>query len=440
MNNQINIEQIKQFSTKYNSNKSNKTIEKAITKNGLEKACIKREIVLENQPIFNIELPETKRYNQKDNHKCWIYAGINVIKYDIAKNLNIDIMNLELSDNYIAFFDKLEKCNYAYETILNSKNTSLEYLNKENVIKYCATEAGYWPMFVAIVEKYGIVPKKFMPDVVESMNYQKLEIVLSEKLKKDCIILISMKNQNESIENLEDKKQEFLQEDYELLSKILGEPPFYFTYEYQDKNGKKQTYKDITPIEFKNKFLTLNLKEFVSIGNVPMYNKEYEKVYKKKYTGNVYGKSDVSFLNLPIEDLKRFAIQQLKEGIPVWMGAHIRKFESEEAGILDTRLYNYRETLNLKCLTKEEALNLRDIELHHAMIFCGVHLEDDKPIRWKVEDSYGEQEKINGYYVMNDKFFDEFVFNVIVQKKYLTNRQIKLLEQKPIEFEIEEPF
>ena len=184
MNNQINIEQIKQFSTKYNSNKSNKTIEKAITKNGLEKACIKREIVLENQPIFNIELPETKRYNQKDNHKCWIYAGINVIKYDIAKNLNIDIMNLELSDNYIAFFDKLEKCNYAYETILNSKNTSLEYLNKENVIKYCATEAGYWPMFVAIVEKYGIVPKKIMPDVVESMNYQKLEIVLSEKLKK----------------------------------------------------------------------------------------------------------------------------------------------------------------------------------------------------------------------------------------------------------------
>lgn len=437
---QINIEAIKDFSKNYNMDSQNKVIENAITKNGLEKTCIERKILIENQPIFNIELPETKRYDQKENQKCWIYAGINVIKHNIAKNLNMNIMDLELSDNYIAFFDKLEKSNFVYENIIHLEDTSLEYINKENIIKYCAEEGGYWQMFVAIVNKYGIVPKKIMPDVVESMNYQKITILFSEKIKKDIIKLIKMKNNNASIDELQKQKYEFLQENYSFLSKILGEPIFDFNYEYKDKDGKIQYYKNLTPIEFKNRFLTLKLEDFVSIGNVPMYNKEYNKKYVKKYMGNVYENSKVGFLNLPIEDLKKFVILQLKDGIPVWMGIHIRKFENEEAGILDTRLYNYRETLNLKCLTKEEALNFSDIQLHHAMTICGVHIIDNKPLRWKVEDSYGDKEKINGYYVMNDNFFDEFVLNIIVNKKYLSQEQQNLIKNSEIEFDVEEPF
>lgn len=437
---QISVEEISKFSKNYNRHKQNKVIENAITKNGLEKACINRESIIENQPIFNIELPESKRYNQKENYKCWIYAGINVIKHNIAKNLNIDIMDLELSNNYIAFFDKLEKSNNAYENIIHLENANIDNINKENIIKYCAEEGGYWQMFAAIVTKYGIVPKSFMPDVVESMNYQKVTYILSEKIKKDIITLLNMKKNKASIDELEKQKQDFLQENYNLLSKILGEPVFKFDYEYKDKNGKIQVYKNLTPIEFKNQFLTLKLEDFVSIGNVPMYNKEYNKNYAKKYMGNVYRKSQVGFLNLPIEDLKKFVILQLKDGIPVWMGIHIRKFENEEAGILDTRLYNYRDTLNLKCLTKEEALNFQDIQLHHAMTICGVHIVDDKPVRWKVEDSYGEKEKINGYYVMNDNFFNEFVLNIIVHKKYLSEEQLELLKQPPIEFNIDEPF
>ena len=437
---QINIEEIRRLSKNYNSNNQNKIIENAITKNGLEKACIDKNIIIENQPIFNIELPETKRYNQKENYKCWIYAGINVIKHNIAKNLNMDIMDLELSDNYIAFFDKLEKSNFAYENIIHLENTSLEYINKENIIKYCAEEGGYWQMFVAIVNKYGIVPKSLMPDTVESMNYQKITIIFSEKIKKDIIKLLEMKENNESIDELQKQKHIFLQENYNLLSKILGEPTLDFNYEYKDKEGQIQYYNNLTPIEFKNKFLTLKLEDFVSIGNLPMYNKEYNKKYVKKYIGNVNENSKVSYFKLPIEELKKFAISQLKDGNPVWMGIYIRKFENEEAGILDTRLYNYKDTLGLKCLTKEEALNLKDIYIHHAMTICGVHIIEDKPVRWKVEDSYGEKEKINGYYVMNDNFFNEFVLNIIVDKKYLSQEQQELIEQPAIEFDIEEPF
>lgn len=142
MNKQISLEQISEFSEEYNKNINNKVIENSITKNGLENTCIDRQVIMENQPIFNIELPESKRYDQKDSYKCWIYAGINVIKHNIAQNLDIDIMKLELSNNYIAFFDKLEKSNNAYENIIELENADLDYIHKEKIIQYCVSEGG----------------------------------------------------------------------------------------------------------------------------------------------------------------------------------------------------------------------------------------------------------------------------------------------------------
>ncbi len=171
-----------------------------------------------------------------------------------------------------------------------------------------------------------------------------------------------------------------------------------------------------------------------------MHNKQYGKIYAKKYLGNIYQKSKVTFLNLPIEDLKQLVIQQLKDKIPVWLGIYHKKFRDKKSGVLDLRLYDYKEMLDFKPLDKKEALDTNAIWLDHCMTFCGVHLVDDKPIRWKVEDSKGDKEKVNGYYVMNDNYFDEFVLNIVIDKKYLSNAQLELLEQKPIEIEIADSF
>lgn len=184
MNQQICLEDITRFSEQYNKDKKHKIIENSITRNGLENTCIDRQIIIENQPIFNIELPESKRYDQEDSHKCWIYAGINVIKHNVAENLNIDIMNLELSNTYISFFDKLEKSNNTYENIIELENVDLDYIHKEKVMQFCVAEGGFWQWFVAIINKYGIVPTNFMPDNVESKNYQKVTEIFTEKVKK----------------------------------------------------------------------------------------------------------------------------------------------------------------------------------------------------------------------------------------------------------------
>lgn len=440
MGNQISLEQIDEFKKIYNSEKTNKIIENAITKNGLENACINRDIIIENQPIFNIELPESKRYDQKDSWRCWIFGGLNLIKHNIAKNLNMNVIDLELSNNHIAFYDKLEKSNMTYENIIDANNVDFEYLHKDETLKFCVSEGGYWDMFVSIVNKYGIIPYSYNPDTVESTTVQNVEYLYTEKIKKDILKLIELKKNGMDINVLRIEKKKFLQENYILLCKIYGEPITKFDFEYKDKDSNYKKIENLTPIDFKNRFLNLKLEDFVTIGNTPMYNKEYYKLYQKKHLGNVYGKSYVKYLNLPIEDLKELSVKQLKDNVPVYMGAHILKFRDKKSGVLDIRLYNYEDTLNLKRLSKEEALNLYDISMHHIMSFTGVNLVNGKSQRWKVEDSYGDKEKVNGYYIMNDNFFNEFVLSVVIDKKYLSEKQLKLLDQEPIEFAVEDVF
>ena len=150
---EIKLENIKEFSKKYNSNLTNKIIENAITTNGLENTMLDRNIIIENQPIFNIELPESSRYDQKDSYKCWIYAGFNMIKYNVAQNLNIDVKDLKLSSNYISFFDRLEKANHLYNEILELDNVDFEYLEKEKILDQAGEETGYWEFFKSLVLK-----------------------------------------------------------------------------------------------------------------------------------------------------------------------------------------------------------------------------------------------------------------------------------------------
>ena len=418
MEKQITLDLINDFSKIYNSNSINRVIENAITENGLEKSCIDRRIIEENQPVFNIELPDGKRYDQQDNYRCWIYCGLNTIQYDMAKNLNIDLKHFSLSNNYIAFFDKLEKSNNAYENIINIQNTDWEYIDKEDILQYCVNEGGHWQWFVSIVNKYGLMPYEYMPDAFESLRMQNITGLFTDKVKKDCIKLLNTRKGNVNIDELRRMKETFLEENYIFLSKILGEPKMKFDYEYKDKDSNYVKYENITPLQFRDKFLRINLNDFISLGNIPMYNKEYYKLYREKYLGNVY-----------------------QDNMPVYIRINLRKFRDKKSGVLDTRLYNYKNTFGYDFLTKEEALNTHDIYPHHCMSICGVNLlENNKPQRWKLEDSYGAEEKVNGYYIMNDNYFDEFVLQVIINKKYLTEKQLELLEQDVIEFDIKDPF
>lgn len=428
----IELKDIKEFSKTYNANPENKKIEARILKQGLEKSCINQKIVEENPFFFNIELSETKRYDQKESLRCWIFSGFNMIKRNMAENLNMDIMKFELSDNYIAFFHRLEKANTAYETVIHSRTTDLTKIEKKKILKNPVSETGNWKLFINIVKKYGMVPLEVMPSSIEGENCQNIENLYTETIRKNLKELVELKKQGKPNQELRKVKKRMLAENYEFLSKVYGEPKQIFNYNYIDKNGNSVKLKNITPLEFVQQFLTLDIDNYVFISNSPHWNSKYGQKFRNPYAVNERRKKGTDYLHITSKELKKLAIQQLKDNIPVVVGIFIRKFTDKKLGILDTRLYDYEKSISYKRLNKEDGMSFGDIELHHWMTITGVYLENNESKRWKVEDSYGDKEKVNGYYVMNDNYFTDYVFTVIIHKKYLSKKQLELYNQKAI--------
>ena len=429
---EIELKNIEEFSRKYNKNTENKKLEKKILKYGLDKVCINTKIIEDNPPVFNIELEETKRYDQKNSLRCWVFSGINVIKRNMAKNLNMDIMNFELSDNFITFFHRLEKANITYEKIITSKTIDLDKIIKKDILKNPVEEVGNWENFIGIVKKYGLVPMKVMPITIEGESATRVTNLLSETIRSNAISLIKLKQQNKGKDEIRKVKMKMLEENYEFLSKVYGEPVKSFDYKYIDKNGHNVILKNITPKQFVDKFLSIDIENFIFISNVPKKNRKYGQKLKNPMSINVNTMKCVEYLHITSNELKQLAIKQLKDNIPVMVGIYIRKFADKDSGVLDVRLYDYDKLIKYKRLNKEDGMLLGDIELHHWMTITGVQVESEIPKRWKVEDSYGDKEKVNGYYIMNDNYFDKYVFTVIIHKKYLSKKQLELYNQKAI--------
>lgn len=436
---QISLEELEKFNRTYSKVSGNKIIENAIAHVGIEKFCLNQDVVNNTYAIFNVELPKSKIYDQVDSERCWIHAGVNLIKNNVAQNLGVEESEYALSVNFLAFLDKLEKSNSLYNRIIKNENFDLATELSEKYLDDPVYEGGYFEYFRALVNKYGIVPEHVMPDVESSKHSGLLTRLFRDKVKKDLYKLLEAKSRSTTIEQLYTQKERMLSENYSLLAKCLGELPTKFDYEYKNRQGECVKLTGLTPKEFTKKYLTINLDNLVGIANIPMYNKTYGRLYQKKYAENIYGQSTVKFLNMPIEVLKSLAIKSLQDGMPVYFGCEMKKMRDNNLGIMDSNLYNYRDTFDIDLLTKEEALSMRDITFQHVMLMTGVHLEDNKPMRWKVEDSYGDKVHKDGYYVMNDNFFEDFVIETVIDKKYLSPEQLKLLDQKPIWFEADEP-
>lgn len=270
-----------------------------------------------------------------------------------------------------------------------------------------------------------------MKPTVEGKNSIQVTNLYSEIVKSNIFKLIELKKKNINRKELRNEKKKMLQENYEFLSKVYGEPARRFNYTYIDNNGKKIELKDITPNEFVKRFLSININDFVFISNAPVFNRTYGQKIKNSNANMIENKT-VEFLHISSNELKELTIKQLKDNMPVIIGISTMKFSNLKHGVLDTRLYNYEKLANYKKLSKEEGMTSNEIFLHHWMTITGVYIEDENPKRWKVEDSYGSETKINGYWVMNDNYFTDYVFTCIINKKYLSKKQLDLYNKEAI--------
>lgn len=410
----------------------------AVVKSGLNGTAANHLADVENPMEFSVEIETGKVTNQQQSGRCWLFAGLNTMRFEVMQKCNLE--TFELSQNHLMFWDKLEKANYFLESIIATASEPTDSRLVAHLLAAPVQDGGQWDMFCSLVDKYGVVPKGKMPETFHSANTPVMNKVLTAKLREDALALRTAVSEGQGPEALADRKQAMLQEVYRILCICLGEPPKRFTWEYRDKEKQFHRVEDITPQEFYRQFVGQALEDYVPVINAPTADKPYGKTYTVAYLGNVVGGKQVKYLNLPSEELKRLTIAQLQDGKPVWFGSDVGQQMARETGTMALDTFKYEQLLGIRLgMNKAQRLDYGESLLTHAMVFLGVNLVDGKPNRWKVENSWSDKNGQEGYFVMSDEWFDEFNYQVVIHKKYMTPEQVAAYEQPPIVLEPWDP-
>lgn len=403
----------------------------AIIANGIEKVAFNTAAKINLQNNFNIEIKSGKITSQEKSGRCWMFAGLNLFRKKITETLNIE--DFEFSQNFPMFFDKLEKANYFLESIIATLNEDIYSRIIMWLLRDPLQDGGQWDMFVNLIHKYGAVPKSVMPETFHSSNSSLMNQLLTALLRQWAAELREKYHDGRSLSELRKQKVEYMTSFYRLLCYFLGEPPLEFHFEYRDKENKHRSIDSLTPLIFFREFVKIDLENYVSLIHAPTPDKPFGKTYTIEYLGNVIEGRKVLYLNTELEQLKLATVNQLKENEPVWFGCDVRLQTEKQKGLMDSEIFLYNRALGTEyTLNKAERLLYGESMLTHAMVFTGVNLNKTRPNRWKVENSWGEDRGEKGFFVMSDRWFDEYNYQVVIHKKYLTEEMKTQLEQKPV--------
>ncbi len=409
----------------------NLVAQRSVVKNGINDSAVDNETLRSVRHCFSNEVHAGDITNQKQSGRCWMFAGLNVLRLEIMKKYNL--ANVELSQNYPLFWDKLEKANYFLESIMETVSEPLEGRLVAHLLKAPMQDGGQWDMFANLVKKYGVVPQDAMPESAASSATREMDKYLTVKLREDAMLLRTDAAAGAKTEALRKKKDAMLQTIYDMLCISLGTPPEKFTWEVRSKEDTFIRIDDITPQEFYEKCVGLDLDDYVSVINAPTADKPFHQTYTVAYLGNVKGGKPVTYLNLPIDEFKALAVAQLKDGRAVWFGCDVGQWHEKKSGVMALDVLKVDDLFSTSFpLTKGERLDYGESCMTHAMVFTGVNLDEfDVPDRWKVENSWGTDNGNKGFYVMSDRWFDEFTYQIVVDKKYLSVKQSEQLSLVP---------
>lgn len=435
----ITPELLKQFEEKYQQNPKNGLVQNAIANVGIQEASLNNTLSRRHNFVFSDVTTRGDITNQKKSGRCWMFSALNTARVETMNKLNLK--TFEFSQNYTLFWDKLEKSNYFLESILETLDEPTDSRLIMHLLTAPVQDGGQWDMFAGILEKYGAVPKSVMPETFHSSDTLGLNRVLTSKLRENAHTLRTAHQQGSSINELQSLKEEMLAHIYSILVKALGPVPTTFTYEYRDSKDKFHRISDITPQDFFKEYVGWDLASKVSLINAPTENKQLDKLYTVKYLGTVKELYPIRYLNVSLETMKEAAIKSIQNNEPVWFGCDVGKQSTRDTGIMDLHAYDYATTLNddIK-LTKGQRLDYGESLLTHAMVFTGVNLDEDgKPLTWQVENSWGDTPGQKGMFSMSDDWFDEYNYQIMVDKKYLPKEVLDLLNQDVVELEPWDP-
>jgi bleomycin hydrolase len=424
---------IRRFDESFAAEPRNRLALNAVTAGKVQVVARNREAVVRAaQRSFSHVIKTPDITNQKQSGRCWMFAGLNVLRVATMKALKVD--QFEFSQSYLQFYDKLEKANWFLETMLATSGEPTDGRLIAFLLQDPIQDGGQWDMFTDLVRKYGVVPKTAMPDAESSGESMPMNGMLRAKLREYAAELRRGSAGGQADTELRRRKDEMLATVYRMLAIHLGRPPREFDWQWRDSDDEFHRDGIITPAQFYERYVAVELGDYVSLINCPTPDKAFNTLYTVQYLGNVVGGTPVRYVNVDIATFKKAAAAQIAGGQPVWFGCDVGKMSEREQGALDREMYDL-ELLYATQFTadKAERVEYGHSVMTHAMVLTGVDLDDKgRSRRWKVENSWGDKVGEKGYFVMGDRWFDEYMFEVVIDRRHLPKRVLQALATEPV--------
>ena len=417
----------------YQGTPEQKAVKNALASNSISALAINGENLSMIDTHFSHRVKTKGITNQKSSGRCWLFTGLNVLRAKMIDKYNLP--GFEFSQNYNSFYDLLEKSNLFLQAIIDTKDLPLEDRKVDWLLKNAIGDGGQFTGVSNLIMKYGVVPKEVMPETYQSDNTGQLGMILKWKLREYALELRGMKaNQTKA------RKEAMLTEIYRILVECLGVPPTEFEWTRYDKAGNAVSTKKYTPKSFYQEYIGEDLEHnYIMVMNDP--SREYNKVYEIEYDRHVYDGENWVYLNLPIEKVKELAIASIKDNTAMYFSCDVGKELDSKRGLLDLANYDYESLLGVEFgMDKAQRIRTFDSGSSHAMTMMAVELDaEGKPTMWKVENSWGAASGHKGHLIMTDEWFNEYMFRLVVNKKYATPEVLKAAKQKPIQLPCWDP-
>jgi bleomycin hydrolase len=417
------------FQQDFASQPAYRLMQNAITETPVEAVALNRAVVTRADHTFSVHLDEWKVTNQKKSGRCWMFAGLNLLRVGAMRKMHLG--EFEFSQNYAMFWDKLEKANWFLEAMLQTAHHDVDDRTVHYLLGRPVDDGGQWNMFVNIIHKYGLVPKDMMPETESSSNTARLNQALLNELRQGARQLRELKADGGSDDSCQAAKKDILNTVYRILSIHLGTPPGSFLWQWKDKDKAFHRDGEMTPQQFALQYITLDLDSYVCLVHDPRH--PYGKTYAVDYLGNVVGGEPVVYLNVELPLIKAITQKTLEDGEPVWMGCDVGKQMHNKLGLWDNDLFDFAGVYDTTYHNDKAArLRYRQTVMTHAMLFTGVDVVQGRPRRWRVENSWGDENGEKGYYLMNDNWFDEYMFEIAARRQYLSEELLQAFEEPPV--------
>lgn len=457
------------FSQEFYKDRANRVAQNASTKDGVLKASTSFNGMRELPRTFSIDLKVPSVTNQRQSGRCWMFAGLNMLAYELMHAWDLD--DFEFSETYLYFWETLEKANSYLEKVIATADESTNDRLFQLINEAPGDDGGYWQLFADLVAKYGLMPKNAYPESANSMNSSAFKQYLGTKLRMFAADLRDHHANGASDDELRAIKNDDMAVIYRMACICLGEPPKTFDLLWRTgkkdsddannadkKDAKKPEHElgqpangtddrpqivehDITPLEFVKKYVPVDVANFVTLCNSPMEKTPFNERYVLKHSRDIAEAEDYTFVNVDIDTFRKAAIDQISAGHPLYFCCDVDQFTLRKEGYFSRNVVRVDELFGTSFdYSKAFGLQYCQSVSNHAMEITGVELDEEgRPLRWKVENSWGKDNGADGFYVCDGQWFDDFVNELVIDRKYLSEDTLKVLDRKPIELQPWDP-